>query len=75
MASEFRVLDWLRSLRDAHARETEGLSPEERIAALRAETEAWTASFLADHPETRRGTGALGKPHAARRSDRSGGQN
>ncbi|HAK96778.1 MAG TPA: hypothetical protein DCM87_17750 [Planctomycetes bacterium] len=60
MASEFKVLEWLRSLRDAHARETEGLSPEERIEALRSETEAWTASFLADHPDARSVSAASG---------------
>ncbi len=51
MKTEFKVLPWLREVRDRHARETEGLTSEERVAALERETRAWTAAFLRNHPE------------------------
>ena len=44
MKTEFKVLPWLREVRDRHARETEGLTSEERVAALERETRAWTAA-------------------------------
>ena len=51
MKTEFKVLPWLREVRDRHARETEGLTAEERVADLERETHPWTAAFLRNHPE------------------------
>jgi hypothetical protein len=50
MTTEFSVLPWLREVRDRHARETEGLTAEERVAALERETHDWAAAFLNAHP-------------------------
>ena len=52
MKTEFKVMPWLREVRDRHARETEGLTSAERVAALERETHAWTTAFLRKHPDT-----------------------
>jgi hypothetical protein len=51
MKSEFRVLPWLRDVRDRYAEETEGLDAAERIDLLRRETEVWVQQFLRHHPQ------------------------
>jgi hypothetical protein len=51
MTTEFSVLPWLREIRDRHARETDGLSAEERVAALEKETHDWVTAFLRQHPD------------------------
>ena len=51
MATEFKVLPWLRTLRDKHAREMEGLTDEERLAALKRETHEFETAFRRAHPE------------------------
>ncbi len=55
MKPEFKVLEWLREVRDRHAREVEGLTPEQRLAALDQETRAWNESFFKQHPQVRPG--------------------
>jgi hypothetical protein len=53
MKRDFKVLEWLRDVRDRHARQTEGLTTEQRLAALEQETREWNAAFFRNHPEAR----------------------
>ncbi|MBU4429291.1 MAG: hypothetical protein KKE37_08065 [Verrucomicrobia bacterium] len=46
MKNEFKVIEWLRQVRDEYAEETHGLTDAERVRRLRKETESWTADFL-----------------------------
>ena len=55
MKSEFKVLPWLRGVRDRYAQETEGLEDAERIERLRRETEAWVRQFVRDRPRSAAG--------------------
>lgn len=41
MKTEFKVLEWLRQVRDQYAEETKGLEDEERLVRLRQETREW----------------------------------
>jgi hypothetical protein len=41
MKTDFKVLEWLRQVREQYAGETSGLSDADRLARLRQETQAW----------------------------------
>ena len=51
--TEFKVMPWLRALRDRHAREVEGLSVAERLRRSRAASEPLMEEFFRNHPEAR----------------------
>ena len=51
--SEFKVMPWLRALRDRNAEEERGLTIAERLKKHRAESETLVAEFLRVHPEAR----------------------
>ena len=52
MKSDFKVLDWLRKVRDQYAQETKGLSDEERLARLHQETGAWVRDLRRKPPNS-----------------------
>lgn len=54
MRSDFRVLDWLRSVRDRQAAETEGMSAEARFEHDRRLARDVVREFLKNHPNARR---------------------
>lgn len=51
--TEFKVMPWLRALRDRSAKEQVGLSVDERLRRSRARAAPLTAQFLKRHPEAR----------------------
>lgn len=51
--SSFKVMPWLRALRDRHAEEEKGMSIKERLEKHRRETEPLVREFLTNHPEAR----------------------
>lgn len=53
MTSEFKVMPWLRALRDRNAEEERELTIAERLKKHRAESEALVEDFLQVHPEAR----------------------
>jgi hypothetical protein len=53
MKAEFKVMPWLRALRDRHAQEVEGLSVAERLRRSRAEAEPLMEEFFGNHPAAR----------------------
>jgi len=53
MKAEFKVMPWLRALRDRHAREVAGLSAAERLRRSSAESATLMAEFFRHHPEAR----------------------
>jgi hypothetical protein len=53
MTSEFKVMPWLRALRDKSAKEQEGLSVAERLRRSRALSAPLMEEFLKSHPEAR----------------------
>ena len=58
MKTEFKVMPWLRALRDRHAQAVEGLSVAERLRRSRAESEVLMEEFFHHHPEARPATPA-----------------
>lgn len=51
--SEFKVMPWLRALRDRNAEKERGLTIAERLKKHRAESETLVEEFLRIHPEAR----------------------
>lgn len=45
--SKFKVMSWLRKVREENAKETEGMTPEERVAFITKKAQ-W---FFDNHPE------------------------
>ena len=54
MTSEFKVMPWLRALRDKSAKEQEGLSVAERLRRTRALSTPLVEEFMKNHPDARR---------------------
>jgi hypothetical protein len=54
MKSDFKVLDWVRRVRDRNAGEERNMSVEERSVRLRERAEPLVETFLANHPRARR---------------------
>jgi len=50
MKNDFKVLPWLRALRDRNAKEEEGMTIEERLRRTRERAQPLMREFLKNHP-------------------------
>ncbi|MBU0679139.1 MAG: hypothetical protein KJ626_13625 [Verrucomicrobia bacterium] len=57
MKSDFKVLEWLRDVRDRQAAETDGMSAKARFEHDRRMARDAVRAFLKKHPEARRAAG------------------
>ena len=51
--TEFKVMPWLRALRDRNAEEEQGLTTEQRFQKHHREAEPLVRDFLANHPNVK----------------------